>query len=153
MTERLEQRYCIKFCQKLGDSQAETVHKIQQAFGNDAMGFTQIKEWFKCFKHGLMSVDSEQLSGRSSTSQMIPQVCLAPCSRDMVPCDFWLFPILKTLLKGCRFHSRKDIIQNAMAQLHAIPKEAFQDCFQRWKDHWANCVESQGAYLEGDWVL
>jgi hypothetical protein len=29
MTERLEQRYCIKFCQKLGDSQVDTVWKIQ----------------------------------------------------------------------------------------------------------------------------
>jgi hypothetical protein len=46
MTKRVEQRYCIKFCQKLGDSKAETIRKIQQAFGNDAMGATQIKEWF-----------------------------------------------------------------------------------------------------------
>jgi hypothetical protein len=29
MTERLEQRYCINFFQKLGDSQVETVRKIQ----------------------------------------------------------------------------------------------------------------------------
>jgi hypothetical protein len=39
----LDQQYCIKFCQKLGDTQAETIRKIQQAFGNDAMGVTQIK--------------------------------------------------------------------------------------------------------------
>jgi hypothetical protein len=38
MTERLEQRYCIKFCQKLGDILVETIHKIQQAFGDDEMG-------------------------------------------------------------------------------------------------------------------
>jgi hypothetical protein len=44
MTERIEQCYCIKFCQKLGDTQSETIRKIQQAFGNDAMGVTQIKE-------------------------------------------------------------------------------------------------------------
>jgi hypothetical protein len=25
MTERLEQLYCIKFCQKLGDTQVETI--------------------------------------------------------------------------------------------------------------------------------
>jgi len=37
MTERLEQWYCIKFCQKLGDTQVETIRKIQQAFGEDAM--------------------------------------------------------------------------------------------------------------------
>ena len=32
MMERIEQRYCIKFCQKLGDTQVETIQKIQQAF-------------------------------------------------------------------------------------------------------------------------
>jgi len=40
MTEGLEQRYCIKFCQKLGDSQVETIRKIQLIFGDDAMGPT-----------------------------------------------------------------------------------------------------------------
>jgi hypothetical protein len=50
MTERVEQRYCIKFCQKLGDSKAETIQKIQRAFGDDAMGAMQIREWFNCFK-------------------------------------------------------------------------------------------------------
>ena len=38
MTERLEQRYCIKFCQKLGDSHVETIRKIHTVFGDDAMG-------------------------------------------------------------------------------------------------------------------
>jgi AraC-like DNA-binding protein len=69
MTERVEQRYCIKFCQKLGDSKAETIRKIQQAFRDDAMGATQIKEWFNCFKDGRTLVDSDQRSGRPSTSQ------------------------------------------------------------------------------------
>ena len=40
MTERLEQQYCIKFCQKLGDTQVETIQKIQQAFGDDAICIT-----------------------------------------------------------------------------------------------------------------
>ena len=44
MTERLEQRYCIKLCQKVGDSQVETIRKIQRVFRDDAMGITQIKE-------------------------------------------------------------------------------------------------------------
>jgi hypothetical protein len=59
MTERLEQRYCIKFCQKLGDTQAETIYKIQQAFGDDTMRVTQIKEWFNRFKDGCMSAFRE----------------------------------------------------------------------------------------------
>jgi transposase len=68
MTERKEQRYYIKFCQKLRDSKAETIRKIQQAFGDDAMGATQIKEWFNCFKDGRTLADSDQRSGRPSTS-------------------------------------------------------------------------------------
>ena len=52
MTEKLEQRYCIKFCVKFGDSQVETIRKIQQAFGNEAMGTTQIKEWYNRFIDG-----------------------------------------------------------------------------------------------------
>jgi hypothetical protein len=47
----LEQRYCIKFCQKLGDTQAET------------------KEWFNLFKDGRMALDSDQRSGRPLTSR------------------------------------------------------------------------------------
>jgi hypothetical protein len=67
MTEQLEQRYCIKFCQKLGDTQVETIRKIQQAFGDDAMTITQIKEWYNRFKDGSTTVDSER-HGRPSTS-------------------------------------------------------------------------------------
>jgi hypothetical protein len=69
MTEQLEQRYCIKFCQKLGDTQAETICKIQQAFSNDAVGVTQIKKCFNLFKDGRMLVDSDQHSGRQATSR------------------------------------------------------------------------------------
>jgi hypothetical protein len=80
----------------------------------------------------------------------IPQVHQAPYSPDITPCDFWLFLRLKTPLKGSHFDSRQDTIQNAMVQLHTIPNQAFQKCFQRWKDRWTKCVESQGAYFEGD---
>jgi len=77
MTERLEQRYCIKFCQKLGDSQVEIIRKIQRVFGDDAMGITQIKEWYNRFKYGRTSVESDARSGRPSTSrsdELIDQV-------------------------------------------------------------------------------
>jgi hypothetical protein len=59
MTERVEQRYCIKFYQKLGDSKAETIQKIQQAFGDDAMGAMHIKDWFNRFKDGRTLADSD----------------------------------------------------------------------------------------------
>jgi transposase len=78
MTENVEQRYCIKFYQKLGDSKVETIWKIQQAFGDDAMGATQIKKWFNRFEDGRTLANSEQRSGRPSTSwnaNVIENVC------------------------------------------------------------------------------
>ena len=78
MTKRIKQRYCIKFCQKLGDTQVETIRKIQQAFGNEALSPTHIKQWFKCFKDGRASVESNPRSVRPSTSrkeEVMDQVC------------------------------------------------------------------------------
>jgi len=51
MTERLEQRYCIKFCQKLGDSQVETIRKIHTVFGDDTMRITQSLSSIGRFPH------------------------------------------------------------------------------------------------------
>jgi hypothetical protein len=69
MTECVEQQYCIKFCQKFGDYKAETIWKIHQAFSDDAMVATQTKEWFNHFKDGRTLADSDQRSGRPSTSR------------------------------------------------------------------------------------
>ena len=67
----LKQHYCIKFCKKLGDSQVETIRKIQRVSGEDAMGITQIKVWYNGFKDGCSSVDSDLLSGRLSKAEMM----------------------------------------------------------------------------------
>jgi hypothetical protein len=36
----------------------------------------------------------------------------------MAPCDFWLFPRLKTPLKDCRFDSSEDILEHDGAATH-----------------------------------
>jgi histone-lysine N-methyltransferase SETMAR len=92
---------------------------------------------------------SSQLIQSFLAKHGIPVVCQAPYSPDMAPCDFWLFPKLKRPLKGSRFDSRKDIMRNALKELRSLPEEAFQKCFQQWKERWAKCVESHGAYFEG----
>ena len=47
----------------------ETIQKIQQVFGDDAMGIPQIKEWYNRFKDGCMSVESDSHFSRPSTSR------------------------------------------------------------------------------------
>jgi len=41
-----EQRICIKFCFKIGKTATETYQLLQQAHGEDAMGRTQVFDWF-----------------------------------------------------------------------------------------------------------
>ncbi|GFV30818.1 uncharacterized protein TNCV_3261491 [Trichonephila clavipes] len=71
----------------------------------------------------------------------ITTVCQPPYYTDLAPYDFWLFPKLKTPLKGSRFESREEIMWNATTELNTIPKD-FQRCFQQWKDRWAKCVQA-----------
>ena len=44
----------------------------------------------------------------------------APCSPDVAPCDFWLFPKLKSRLKGKIFQTTDEIQENMIGQLMAI---------------------------------
>jgi hypothetical protein len=42
---------------------------IQKAFGNETMGRMQVKKWFRRFKEGWASFESDEHSGRPSTSR------------------------------------------------------------------------------------
>jgi len=69
MCESTEQRICIKFCFKIGKTVTKTYQLLQQAYGEDAMGLTQLFDWFRRFKEGRISVESDPRSGRPSTSR------------------------------------------------------------------------------------
>ncbi|KYN13102.1 hypothetical protein ALC57_14709, partial [Trachymyrmex cornetzi] len=56
-----------------------------------------------------------------------------PYSPDLAPCDFFLFPKLKRPMKGRRFATIEEIKAASLEELKAIPKSAFQKCFDDWK--------------------
>ena len=78
---------------------------------------------------------------------IVPQ---PPYSPDVAPVDFFLFPKLKSTLKGRRFNTFDEIQKNSTKELFAIPKEAFQKAFQSWQKRWEWSVASEGNYFEGD---
>ena len=55
----------------------------------------------------------------------ITQVTQAHYSPDLVPCDFWLFPELKSPLKGKRFQTIDEIQENRTEQLMTVPTKDF----------------------------
>jgi len=67
--ESTEQRIYITFCFKIGKTTTETYQLLQQAFGKDAMGRTQAFDWFRRFKEGRTSAESNLHSRRLSTSR------------------------------------------------------------------------------------
>ena len=69
MCESNEQRICIKFCFKIGKTATETYQLLQQACGENAMGRKQVFDWFRRFKEGRTSVESDPRSARPSTSR------------------------------------------------------------------------------------
>jgi hypothetical protein len=68
----------------------------------------------------------------------------APYSPDLAPCDFWLFPKLKTTLKGHRFSDIADIQGHATTILQSILEDEFQKCLEQWKHQLTNCIGVQG---------
>ena len=75
-------------------------------------------------------------------SHGIPIIQQPPYSPDMAPCDFWLFPQLKTVLKGKRFEDIDAIKKNATSTLNTVPGDSLKKCFQQWQYHWKQCVSS-----------
>ena len=68
MTDRKEQRVCLKFCFLLKKTAVQAHEMLTEAYTDDVMSRTQVYEWYHRFKRGQMSVDDEPRAGRPSTS-------------------------------------------------------------------------------------
>jgi transposase len=71
-----------------------------------------------------------------------------PHSPDLAPGVSFVFPKLKTNLKGRRFQTIEEIQEEAITELRAITESAFPEAFRQLKNHWERCIASTGDYLE-----
>ena len=77
----------------------------------------------------------------------IPVVPQPPYLPDLSRCDFFLFPLLKNHLKGGHFVTLDNIQKSVTDELEGIPAEAFQHCYEQWKQYHHRCVAAQGNYV------
>jgi hypothetical protein len=68
-----------------------------------------------------------------------------PYSPDLAPADFWLFPKLKSVLKGKRFLD-VDIKSPVEKILTVIPVQDFRNCSEQRPKFWEHCKELEGDY-------
>ena len=112
MTEQVDQRICIQFCIKYEHSSVETIQIIQKAT-LWATGDWQLH-------HDNIPAHASRLRQSFLVKHQITQVTQPHYSPDLVTCDCWLFPKLKTPLKGKRFQTINEIQENTTGQLMAI---------------------------------
>jgi hypothetical protein len=92
----------------------------------------------------------DQKENRVEISLGLSVVPHPPCTPDLAPAGFFLFPKLKTTLKVCHFQATEEIQENVIRKLCAITERAFQEAFHQWKKCWEWCIASRGDYFEGD---
>jgi hypothetical protein len=71
-----------------------------------------------------------------------------PCSPDLSPCDYFLFPKLKLPLKGHLFEDVQDMQGAVTLSLRVIPQEDMQRSLQSLLDHATRCINAEGMYFE-----
>nr|CAH7723473.1 unnamed protein product [Callosobruchus chinensis] len=80
----------------------------------------------------------------------IPVLEHPPYSPDLAPCDFYLFPKIKSSLKGTRFESVEDVKEKTADLLKRLTLHDMQHCFEQWKTRMQRCIDREGEYVEGD---
>jgi hypothetical protein len=73
-----------------------------------------------------------------------------PYSPDLALCDFFIFPKIKSVLKGTRFESVDAVNAKATQLLKSITQDDLQHYFQQWKIRMERCRDRGGDYIEQD---
>ena len=69
-----------------------------------------------------------------------------PNSRDLAPCDFWLFP----KLRGYRYETIEEMIEAVTKVIDTLTLEDFHRASQKLLERYNKCIASGGDYFEED---
>ncbi len=69
-------------------------------------------------------------------------------SRDLAPCDFYLFPTIKSELRGKRFNDVGELPTALRETVRKIQPKAYRDCYKTLVTRWQKCVDHRGEYFE-----
>ena len=68
-----------------------------------------------------------------------------PYSRNLAPCDFWLFP----KLRGCRYETIEELKEAVTKVIDTLIQEDFDGAFQKLLERY-KCIAARGDYFERD---
>ncbi|GBM98171.1 hypothetical protein AVEN_114493-1 [Araneus ventricosus] len=74
MAQKIEQRICIKFCQKLSDTCGETYAKLKKVTVENCISRTIVYDLFNSFQHGRENVNSDDFQNIDKYQNMLSTV-------------------------------------------------------------------------------
>ena len=69
-----------------------------------------------------------------------------PYSRDLAPCDIWLFP----KLSGCRYETIEEMKEAVTKVIDTLTQEDFHGALQKLLERYNKFIAAVGDYFEGD---
>ena len=68
-------------------------------------------------------------------------------SPDVAPCDFFLFPALKQVLRGQQFDDINELPTAVQSAISSLPKESYNNAFTAWVKRCKTCTSFGGEIL------
>ena len=79
--------------------------------------------------------------------------CHPPYSPDLAPCDFFLFPTLKKILRGRQFDHVADLQRAVQSAIASLGTSTYKNCFYSWVKRCKRCISFKGEYFEKEECL
>jgi transposase len=110
-----------------------------------------VQKWFQNCCH----LDNAPAHSALSVKQFLANKNISvlqhpPYLPDLAPCNFYLFPKIKSVLKGTQFVSVEHVKAKTAEILNSLTEHDLWNCFEHWQYCMQWCVNSEGNYFEGD---
>lgn len=77
--------------------------------------------------------------------QLLPHPAYSP---NLAPCDFFMFPTLQKSLRGRRFSTADEAVDEFRRLFFDLPQEQFFSCFESWFSQMHKCINVAGKYFK-----
>ena len=99
----------------------EVLREFRKRFRRKRPALFKSGQWY--FHQDNAPVHNSILVTDYLTKMDIKTVSQPPCSPDLTPCDFWLFPKLKEKLRGCRYETIEEMKEAVTKVIDTLTQE------------------------------
>ena len=117
---------------------------VQEEIHSEEASTLQISQWH--FHEDNTSVHNSILVTVYLSKMGINTVPQPPYSRDLVSCDFWLFP----KLRGCRYETIEEMKEAVTKVIDTLTQVDFDGALQKFLEGYNKCIAAVVVYFK--WV-